>query len=142
MKKVLISLSIVVFVLSIITIVHIYLVTAADAKPLPNANFQLGRIDFETPLTEEQKKIVFSGASKVKSIKRVVVSGDGKNLIYGFNSTDVTPTNVRTDLLANVGVPAKAFIPEEKTVSNGCPAGMEKQSAFKEFGMWMHRLLD
>lgn len=118
------------------------MVTDADAKPLPNANFQLGRIDFETPLTEEQKKIASSGVSMVKSIKRVVISGDGKNLIYGFNSTDDSPANVRKEILANVGVPAKPYIPDEKTASNGCPAGMGEQSAYKQFGMWMHRVID
>lgn len=120
--------------LSALLIIHILLVTKPSNTT--HVNWQLSRIDFESPLDSTNSREVTKAIRSIPGIKNIHLNKEKGTLIYSYEAGSKSSLEVFNQFITKVDIPAKPFIAPSMQEATGCPA-MDKTSITYRFSTFI-----
>lgn len=142
MKKYILRISIAlsaVLVLSVLTLAaHLYLVT--PASPQHHQNWQLSRIDFQEPITDEKAQEMNRALKSIDGIKTTSINREYKNVVYAYETQSLNSQEVFAEFMTKGDFKAVAFKAPKLSEAGGCPV-IDRESFTYRFSALIKKIL-
>ncbi len=123
MKKYITRISISVLSLLLVGVItlaiHLYLVTPSEETH--HQNWQLSRIDFEEPITDEKALEIHQALKSIDGIKATSINRDYRNVIYSYETSKLDANAVYAEFMTKGNFNAKAHPAPDLDNAGGCP---------------------
>ena len=132
-KRILIGLGVLVFILSAVLAVHIYIVTRP--KPLDPKTLVLARVDFPEKISRETKNQIMTFLYSQQSVDHVLINEESYSALFSFYPARVNGNALVMAMNRVIGTNGSRYLPTEKEMMEGCPMNQESfaMKAYKGF---------
>lgn len=111
-------------VLGVLTLViHIAMVSGgASQMDQYKANLQLARVDFEQPLSDEEKSDFTDALTKTEGFNKLYFNPNNKTVVFAYDHSKTTNQEFYNKVIANTDlVDGKLFVADAALLAAGCP---------------------
>lgn len=137
-KKILLAGLSVFLILTTVLAVHIYQVTRPGTE-LVNANLEMARIDFHSPIDSTSAHRVKSLTRSIEGVKHVYFNIPDGIMVYGFSSDITNGQEVFEKIMAQSRLKGERYEVSEEQLASSCPV-INKSSLTYKIGNAFERL--
>lgn len=122
LKRILVAIGSVVFLLVITLVVHLYVVKASKA---PDANTRImARMDFGQDINAEDADKITTWLYQQKGIDHVLCNAATDIAVFSFYPVQTSADKVINDFKQNFDYKAERFLPSQDDLKKGCPVAV------------------
>ena len=140
MKKIIIRVVLclvaVLVILSAVLAVHIYQVTRPSGNN--HTNWQLARVDFNTPMDSVEAKTIRSYFYQIEGVKQAYVNAKEGNVVYAYTPGTLEQETVNTHLKSKTELPFEFYV-ANASGAEACPV-INKKSPMYRLGLMFRNL--
>ncbi len=118
--------------------IHLYLVTPSEQTH--HQNWQLSRIDFEEPITDEKAKEINQALKSIEGIKATNINREHQNVVYAYETKALNAHEVFVEFMTKGDFRAKPFKAPLISEATGCPV-IDKNSFTYRFSALIKKIL-
>ncbi len=109
-------------ILSIALAIHLYMVIKPK-KQADDTTLSMARFDFKQPLTSNDASKISKWLSTQQGVNNVLFNEESGMAVFSFYPLKASEDIILNKLVASLNYKVERFIPDEKSIKNGCPAG-------------------
>lgn len=106
-------------VLVVVLFVHIYWVTRP--QKIDVNSIAMARIDFKTPLTDQQGAAITEWLYAQKGVSHVLCNTKTRIAVFTFYPAQINATQLTAQLSKSMALPASRYLPSSEEMASGCP---------------------
>ena len=124
-RKIVIGISSVFFLLVLVLAVHIYVVTRPKITD-PNT-LVMARMDIKQPIQQKDAEKITAWLYRQKGIDHVLCNPQSDILVFTYYPAKADPNSLTAQLQNSLGYRVSRYIPNAEDLKTGCPVGSQSK---------------